>query len=250
MVSMYVELVPDNEQSPQKFQIVQAPTYLLLETNYQLGDYIPASDIDLIVNHAVNLGYQVKICPVPKQNVQYLLPAISKELHDLMIDYPSDLKLRTNGMVFEQCAYLMAKVFHEVCQNIESNKLIKEAEYWLVNYAREVITKECDYLPEILTKLDQPTVRSMAIDALMVWQPNWEKAISQHAGSKFEAGNNEFEIISHYQDYSKKGREGTMVLCKVTKIMDKYPDFPIFPLHEICTLGTYQVENALNQRLA
>ena len=60
---MYVELVPDCEQSPQKFQIVHAPTYLLLETNYQLGDYIPSSEVCLIVNHAVSLGYQVKICP-------------------------------------------------------------------------------------------------------------------------------------------------------------------------------------------
>ncbi|MBW4504361.1 MAG: hypothetical protein KME57_33590 [Scytonema hyalinum WJT4-NPBG1] len=49
---MYVELVPDCEQSPQKFQIVHAPTYLLLETNYQLGDYIPASEVYLITQVA------------------------------------------------------------------------------------------------------------------------------------------------------------------------------------------------------
>ncbi|NMF65317.1 hypothetical protein DP113_33790 (plasmid) [Brasilonema octagenarum UFV-E1] len=248
---MYVELVPDCEQSPQKFQIVHAPTYLLLDTNYKLGDYIPASDIYLIVNHAVSLGYQVKICPnLKKENIPYPLPAISNELADLMIDYPSDLKMRTNGMVFEQRAYLMSKCHHEVCQDTESKTLLKEAEYWLVNYAREVITQECNYLPDILTKLDDPVVRSMAINTLMVWQPNWKKAISQHAGSKFEAGNNEFEVISYYHNQEKKGREGVMVLCRVTKNMNNYPEFPTFPLNTNCTLGTYQVENALNRRLA
>ncbi|NEU71719.1 hypothetical protein PI95_003740 [Hassallia byssoidea VB512170] len=248
---MYVELLVDSSQSPSRFQILHAPTYLLLETNLKLGDFVEYSRIDYIINYATNQGYEIKISyPENQTDKKYPLPAISDELTDLMIDYPSDLKMRTNGMVFEQRAYLMAKVHHEVCQNIESRKLLKEAEYWLVNYAREVIANQCEYLPDILSKLDHSTIRSMALDTLMVWQPNWKKAISQYAGERFEAGNNEFEIINYYYDYNKKGREGVMVLCRVTKTLDKYSEFPILPLNQNCTLGTYQVENALNQRLA
>ncbi|MBD2604091.1 hypothetical protein H6G81_06025 [Scytonema hofmannii FACHB-248] len=243
---MYVELVPDCEQSPQKFQIVHAPTYLLLDKNYQIGDCIPASDIHLIVEHAVNLGYQVKIYPP----IKYPLPAISDELADLMTFYPSDLKMRLNGMVFEQRAYVMAKSHDEICLDRKSRTLLQEAEYWLINYAREVIAKRESCVSDILNYMDNTTFREKAINTLMSWQPNWEKAISLHAKSKFEAGNNEFEVISYHHLLNKKGREGTMVMCRVTKAINKFPEFPTFPYDANCTLGTYQVENALSQRLA
>jgi hypothetical protein len=181
---------------------------------------------------------------------KYPLPKISDELMDLIITYPSDLKMRTNGMVFEQRAYIMSKAHYQVCQNIESIRLLQEAEYWLLSYAREVIAKQWDALPDILKMVYQPVIRSRTIDTLMIWQPDWKWAISQHIGEKFEAGNNEFEIINYYYDYKKRGREGIMVLCKVIKTMNKYPEFSTFPLNLSCTLGTYQVENALNKRLA
>ncbi|ODH02361.1 hypothetical protein A4S05_24080 [Nostoc sp. KVJ20] len=248
---MYIELLADSSQNPKRFQILHAPTDILLETDFKLGDFVESNSIDFIINHAVNLGYEVKIShPKEQDNEKYTLPQISDELADLMINYPSDLKLRTNGMVFEQRAYLMSKVYDEVCQNLESKALLKEAEYWLINYAREVIAKQCHYLPDILIKLDNPVVRAMAIDTLMLWQPDWKNAISQYVGSRFEAGNNEFEVISYYHNQEKKGREGIMVLCKVTKTMNNYLEFPTFPFNTNCTLGTYQVENALNQRLA
>jgi hypothetical protein len=248
---MYVELLANSSQNPNRFQILHAPTYLLIETNLKVGDFVESNSIDFIINHAVNLGYEVKIShPQNQADKIYPLPAISDELTNLMIDYPSNLKLRTNGMVFEQRAYIMAKVYDEVCQNIESNKLLKEAEYWLVNYAREIIVKECNYMPEILKKVDNSIIRAKAIDALMVWQPDWKKVLLQYQGVKFEAGNNEFEIRGYHYDKNKKGREGIMVLCKVTKTMNKYSDFPIFPHNENCSLGTYQVEHALNKRLA
>ncbi|MBX9253040.1 hypothetical protein H1Q63_03545 [Desmonostoc muscorum CCALA 125] len=248
---MYIELLADSSQNPKRFQILHAPTDILLETDFKLGDFVESNSIDFIINHAVNLGYEVKIShPKEQDNEKYTLPQISDELADLMIHYPSDLKLRTNGMVFEQRAYLMSKVYDEVCQNLESKALLKEAEYWLINYAREVIAKQCHYLPDILMKLDNPVVRAMAIDTLMLWQPDWKKAISQYVGSRFEAGNNEFEIINYYHNQEKKGRDGIMVLCKVTKTMNNYLEFPTFPFNTNCTLGTYQVENALNQRLA
>jgi hypothetical protein len=248
---MYIELLADSNPNPKRFQIIHAPSYLLIETNFKIGDFVESNNIDLIINYAVNLGYQVKIShPEIQQYNEYPLPKISDELADLIINYPSDLKLRTNGMVFEQRAYLMSKVYDEVCQNLESKAFLREAEYWLINYAREVIAKQCHYLPDILIKLDNPTVRAMAIDTLMLWQPDWNKAISQYRGSRFEAGNNEFEVISYYHNQKKKGREGIMVLCKVTKTMNNYLEFPTFPYNANCTLGTYQVENALNQRLA
>lgn len=249
-IVMHVELLADSSQNPKRFKILHAPTYLLLETNLNIGDFVEHSSIDFIINHAVNLGYEVKIShPTVQDNEKYPLPQVSDELADLMINYPSDLKLRTNGMVFEQRAYLMSRVYHEVCQNIESKTLLKEAEYWLINYARDVIAKECNYLPDILTKLDNPVVRSMTIDTLMIWQPDWKRAISEYTGSRFEAGNNEFEVIGYYHNQEKKSREGIMILCRVTKTMNNYPEFPTFPLNTNCTLGTYQVENALNQRL-
>ncbi|MFK0732233.1 MAG: hypothetical protein ACIWVG_13895 [Gloeotrichia echinulata HAB0833] len=248
---MYIELLADSSENPTRFQIIHAPTYLLIETNLQIGDFVEYNRIDFIINHAVSLGYQVKIShPISQDNDKYSIPKISDELADLMSNYPSDLKLRTNGMVFEQRAYLMSKVHYEVCQNLESKALLKEAEYWLINYAREVIAKQCHYLPDILLKLDNPVVRAMAIDTLMLWQPDWKKAISQYKGSRFEAGNNEFEVMSYYHNQEKKGREGVMVLCRVTKTMKNYLEFPTFPFNTNCTLGTYQVENALNQRLA
>ncbi|MFQ4143289.1 hypothetical protein [Chlorogloeopsis sp. ULAP02] len=243
---MYVELVPDCEKAPQNFQIIHAPTYLLTDTNYQLGDFIPASDIHLIINQSVKLGYQVKICPL----IKYPLPAISDELADLMTYYPSDLKMRLNGMVFEQRAYVMAKSHDEVCLNRESKAILQEAEYWLINYAREVIAKKEYCILNILAHIDKADFRQKAIDTLMCWQPDWKKAIYQFAGKRFEAGNNEFKIISYYYNQEKKGREGVMVLCTVTKTMNNFPEFPIFPLDSNCTLGIYQVENALNQRLA
>ena len=166
---MYVELLADSHPNPKKFQIIHAPSFLLTETNFQIGDFVESNNIDFIINHAVNLGYQVKIShPETQQYNKYPLPKISDELADLIINYPSDLTLRTNGMVFEQRAYLMSKVYDEVCQNLESKALLREAEYWLINYAREVIAKQCHYLPDILIKLDNPTVRAMAIDTLML----------------------------------------------------------------------------------
>lgn len=59
-----------------------------------------------------------------------------------------------------------------------------------------------------------------------------------------------FEVISYHHLLKKKGREGAMVMCRVTKAINKFPEFPTFPYDANCTLGTYQVENALSQRLA
>ena len=248
---MYVELLADSTQNPIKFQILHAPTGFLLETNLQIGDLIDSNCIDFIINHAGTLGYEVKIyCPKLKANEEYPLPKISDELADLIDSYPYDLAIRTNGMIFEQRAYIMARSIHETIQNLETKTLLIEAEYWLIQYAHEVIQNKCAYLKQILPHSNDISFRSKVLDMLMVWQPDWCEAVKKQTGKQFSLGNNEYQITDYYHDPNDGSRVGVRVLCKVVNCLEKNTKFTTYPVGSDCALGIHQVECALNQRLA
>lgn len=248
---MFVELLADFSQNPKRFQIIHAPTYLLLEANLKVGDFVESSRIDFIINHAVNLGYEVKIsCPKVQTTEEYPLPQISDELVDLINSYPHDLAIRMNGMVFEQRTYLMARSIHKTVQNQETKTLVLEAEYWLVQYAHQVIQNKCAYLRQVLSHCNDPMFRTKILDTLMVWQPNWHEAIKKHAGKQFSLGNNKYQISDYYHTVNDTSRMGVRVLCLVIDCQENNPNFTTYPIGSDCALGTYQVEYALNQRLA
>ncbi|KYC34667.1 hypothetical protein WA1_50590 [Scytonema hofmannii PCC 7110] len=86
---MSVKLLADSSQNFQQFQILHAPTKLLAEFNLKIGDFVKANCIHLIINHSVNLGYEVKIsCQKSEQEnpkYSYLIPRRETEL---LLDRP------------------------------------------------------------------------------------------------------------------------------------------------------------------
>ncbi|MEI2578044.1 hypothetical protein [Scytonema sp. PRP1] len=87
---MYVELLADSNQNSRKFQILHAPTSLLIGSNFKIGDFVKSNSINFIINHAVNLGYEVKIsCPKSeKENIKSGHSIPVSETEELLLDRP------------------------------------------------------------------------------------------------------------------------------------------------------------------
>ncbi len=181
-------------------------------------------------------------------------PKISNDLAKLVDGYPYKLKTRTNGMVFEQRLYLMARCFHETnlevpeeeqeTSTIESAQLLQEAEDLLLKYGKSILS------PFLVKNLYLEGVKKRAIQVLMVWKPDWQTIINNLAGTEFEMGRNRWNIVGYYHDENSKDRSGVRIHCRIIGFIDGSSNIPQMPLGGIYLLGTHQVEYGLQRKLA
>jgi hypothetical protein len=250
---MYVEILANAQvsENPTKLKILKAPADFLLHSKFRINDILQWKDLDVVQKIASEIGCQVNI-QYPNQKKQYPIPTVSEEIKDLIAGFPYDLKIKLNGLIYEQRLYVMALTHHEVAKNSDSAKLLKEAEYWLIEYCRNVIIKEEPKIQWLLDKADESCMREKLLDLIMSWTPDWEQILNARFGERFIVGNSEFEIIGYYRKSSGKDRKEVRVLCELVEILDLVPhqaNIPTIVKNDLCVLGTFQVESLLKKRL-
>ncbi len=110
---MYVEILANAEvqENATRLKIVKAPSDFLLNSKFRLQDILEWKDLDIVQEFASKIGYTVNIQYSNREN-KYPIPAISEEMEHLIAEFPFDLKIKLNGMVFEQRLYAIAILNH------------------------------------------------------------------------------------------------------------------------------------------